>query len=114
MTVKIRWYQIILSNMTLASNRALTLNSSEIETKYRTSITSQNIPLEPSLNVPKIFRRHSCLDHHLVAPIKFNHSEYQDHVFGLSAFSTCLFANIIPERTLQPFELIQIEIWMHD
>ena len=72
MAVKTCCYWIILSNMTLASNRALTRNFSEVETQYRTSIISQNMPLEPSSNVPKIFRRRSCLDHRLVAPIKFN------------------------------------------
>ena len=72
MAVKTCWYRIILSDITLASKRALTLNFLEVEAQCRTSITLQNILLEPSSNVPKIFRRHLCLDHHLVAPIKFN------------------------------------------
>ena len=38
MAVKICWYRIILSNMTLASNRALTVNFSEVEAQCRTSI----------------------------------------------------------------------------
>ena len=55
MAVKTYWYRIILSNMTLASNHALTLYFSEVEAQYRTSITLQNMPLKPFSNVPKIF-----------------------------------------------------------
>ena len=114
MAVKTCWYRIILSNMTLASNRALTFNFSEVETQYRTSITLQNMPLEPSSNVPKKFLKTFVLRPPSSCSKSLIYFEYHDHVFGSSDLSTCPFANMIPERTLKPFELIQIEIWMHN
>ena len=57
MAVNTCWHRMMLSDMTLASNRALTLNFSEVEAQYRTLITSQNTPLEPFLKCAESFSK---------------------------------------------------------